>query len=824
MRNYLKSKGRKYWRICEGSYLRPTSIKGQDSSTSEADIDEWDEVNDVVAGLIGASCEGAPETLIRKLDLAKDCWDALRNAYHNRLSQRIDMLDAELSSLRQGSGMNGFEDFITSIENLCDKLSAVDVTVSTQRKFRVLLNGLKPDLEAKASVLSYDRDKLQSETFEDSRDSTRKWDEFYNRAVNHLRLAHEKQVLMSKAQETQERVMFADRNGRNSKQGGHRHQSQDKGQKESRECYYCHKIGHLAINCRKKSADIKSGKFAKSNYNRNIKNAGKDQDNRSESANMASNWSFAMSDCGLDTDKWIFDSGATTHATSQIEVFSSLSKTVEDPLKTAGGGELPIIGRGTVKIRCRIEDNKYNVIELKNVAYCPGIKVNLLSLERVQENPDIIVELSKKGGEIRHKSGTIICRGIRNNKNTTLDGTVIKQERANVVSHKESAQLWHNRLGHIGVSTMKDTAKVSKGMDHLDEKDFKELSTTTCNECMIGKQSRQPFRQSTTVTTKPLQLIHSDLVGKMQVNTYDGKGYVFVMIDDYTKMTFVALLERKSEAFEYFQRWRTAVELQWEAKVKILRTDGGGEYCNQAFRNYLSTHGIQHETTNRYTPQQNGVAERSNLTLFNMVRAMLAKAKCDKNLWGEAVRFAANVKNVTSSTTIPGKTPYELWTGSKADLTDLKTFGCTAYAQIPVELRQKLDDRSKKLVYVGKTPGTKGHRLIDPATMKIIQSRDVLFDESEFPFIELATKTAKENEDQIDLEEDAEQVGEMVDSVGDTTDRQESTENETEESQMIEENEENDVQTSPSTSNDIEDRIQDANQDVDNMEDNNEES
>ena len=121
------------------------------------------------------------------------------------------------------------------------------------------------------------------------------------------------------------------------------------------------------------------------------------------------------------------------------------------------------------------------------------------------------------------------------------------------------------------------------------------------------------------------------------------------------------------------------MEKQTEKKVKRLRTDNGLEFCNNEFNEFCANEGIARHRTVRHTPQQNGVAERMNRTLLERARCMLSNAGLPKQFWAEAVNTACYLVNRSSSTAIDCKTPEEMWSGSTANYSILRVFGCPAY-------------------------------------------------------------------------------------------------------------------------------------------------
>ncbi|GJW43256.1 putative reverse transcriptase domain-containing protein [Tanacetum coccineum] len=127
-------------------------------------------------------------------------------------------------------------------------------------------------------------------------------------------------------------------------------------------------------------------------------------------------------------------------------------------------------------------------------------------------------------------------------------------------------------------------------------------------------------------------VIESDKVILSKANVFVGKVYACDGI-----YTYVYLLKSKDQAFETFKIYKAEVENQRDKKIQILRSDRGGEYFSSEFSFYCESHGLIHQRIAPYTPQQNGVAERKNKVLQDMINAMLVSANLPKNLWGEAL-------------------------------------------------------------------------------------------------------------------------------------------------------------------------------------------
>ena len=135
------------------------------------------------------------------------------------------------------------------------------------------------------------------------------------------------------------------------------------------------------------------------------------------------------------------------------------------------------------------------------------------------------------------------------------------------------------------------------------------------------------------------------MCGKLNTKSLGGAEYFLTFVDDKTRYVWVYPLKHKDEVFEHFLEWKTLAEKSIGTKLKVLRTDNGGEYTSKKFERYLKSEGIRHERTVPKTPEQNGVAERLNRTLVEMVRSMLIDANLPHKFWAEALSTAAYLKN-----------------------------------------------------------------------------------------------------------------------------------------------------------------------------------
>lgn len=158
-------------------------------------------------------------------------------------------------------------------------------------------------------------------------------------------------------------------------------------------------------------------------------------------------------------------------------------------------------------------------------------------------------------------------------------------------------------------------------------------------------------------------------------------------------------MQEKSETFTAFKNFKAKVEKEAGMPIKILRSDRGGEYNSQEFENFCEEHGIQKQLTAAYTPQQNGISERKNRTIMNMVRSVLKSSGVQKSFWPEAVNWSIHVLNRSPTFAVQNQTPEEAWSGRRPSIDHFRIFGCIAYAHVPEPKRSKLDDKGEKMYF-----------------------------------------------------------------------------------------------------------------------------
>lgn len=500
------------------------------------------------------------------------------------------------------------------------------------------------------------------------------------------------------------------------------------GQRKPPKCQHCGRVGHVKRNCWNLSEGRKfkpyhQGKDAKQKAN---KAAVRDSSSGEDSDTLIACHALSAS----ATSNWIVDSGATCHMCGNDKLFTKL-QSLEIPVNvTLGDGHtLEATGRGTVHVEMKLPNNKTKRCKLLDVLHVPKLSYNLLSVSKAAEAGKI-TEFNQDGCQIFGATKKLIAVATRVGSLYYLD-CKSRKEQANPAKEETKENIWHRRFGHLGIQNLLRLAR-DRLVDGFDFDMSKKIDF--CEMCTEGKHHRSHFPTSSSRAKEPLGLVHSDVCGKMNSRSLGGAEYFLTFIDDMSHFTWVYVLKSKDEVFKYFLEWKALVEKSSGKKLKVLRSDNGGEYMSTKFQDYLKSEGIRHERTVPKTPEQNGIAERMNRTLVETSRSMLIDAKLPHKFWAEALSTAVYLKNRSPTKALEDMTPFEAWMKEKPKVEHLRVFGCDAYAHVAKDKRRKLDSKSRKCIFLGYGEETKGYRLYDQKRAKVFLSRDVRFNETRHEF------------------------------------------------------------------------------------------
>ncbi|SGY20946.1 BQ5605_C016g08173 [Microbotryum silenes-dioicae] len=259
----------------------------------------------------------------------------------------------------------------------------------------------------------------------------------------------------------------------------------------------------------------------------------------------------------------------------------------------------------------------------------------------------------------------------------------------------------------------------------------------TCNACLASKAHRLPFPPSSFHASEPLALVHSDVLSFPE-ESFSHKRYLVTFVDDFSRKTWVYPIGHKSKVLPMFKDWLMEIKNETGRRVKMLRSDNGGEYVSTAFNGFCVARGICRELTIPYTPEQNGRAERLNRSIVEGTLALLIDSGLPRTCWDKAAMCYIHTKNLSPHAALKGGVPNCRWSGAPPPpptVGALPAFGCRAWATVPAHRRDKLDPKGIPLVFVGYDRHAKAWRLLDPSSMRMSLSRNVTFLETEFPFV-----------------------------------------------------------------------------------------
>ncbi|GJR99212.1 retrovirus-related pol polyprotein from transposon TNT 1-94 [Tanacetum coccineum] len=467
-------------------------------------------------------------------------------------------------------------------------------------------------------------------------------------------------------------------------------------------CYNCDQPGHRAANCKMpKRANPRQANMVNDDV---------------DMIAMVSDVCAMISEVnlvGTNHGGWWIDTGATRHVCADKSMFHSF-RAVDNGQKLYMGNSATadIKGEGDVILKMTSEKE----LKLTNVLYVPEIRKNLVSGWLLNKFGFRLVFESDKF--VLSKNQMYVGKGYAVDAMFKLNVMVVKNDINKMNSSAyliESSNVWHGRLGHVNFNSMRRLIKFNSIPNfHIDSK-YK------CETCVEAKLTRTSFK-SVKRTTEPLDMIHTDICDLKSLPTKGGNKYFITFIDDCTKYCYVYLLKSKDEAIDKFVLYKTEVENQLGKKIKVVRSDRGGEYV-APFAELCAKHGIRHEFTAPYSPQQNGIAERKNRTLKEMVTAMLISSGMSQDMWGEAILTATYLLNK-----IPHKekeeTLYELWMGRKPSYQYLRK--STAY---------------RFIVHESKNP--------DIQKNTIMESRNASFFENIFPYLSKETRSSSRLDDKV---------------------------------------------------------------------------
>ena len=427
-----------------------------------------------------------------------------------------------------------------------------------------------------------------------------------------------------------------------------------------------------------------------------------------------------------EDNSFLLDSGASAHTCPKRHWFQNLHPIPKREIRLGDDSVVMSEAAGDITFSIPYHTGGTLTMTIGDVLYVSTLGLNLLSCAK----------LGEKGIDtIFHNQGCDLINRNDNNDlitSATLSDNLYWIQNAKLHKSQEHMQsastrsidinVWHNRLAHVS----KDKIAYMLRTKQLDPVNTKTKSDP-CYDCFSGKQTRGPFKGHIDKATKTGEVIHSDVVGPLP-KSLSGCKYFVSFIDEWTRYTTVMPIARKSQVLNCFKQFRVSFEKQYDATIKSIHSDNGGEYT--PVEKYATSRGIKVTRAAPYNPEANGIAERMNRTLIEAVRTMLAQSGLSQKFWVEAMRNAVSIRNL-----IPrdkNVSPHEAILHKSPNFHVFRPFGCLAKVHVRKGGRQKLDSKSTSSVLLS-TIGHRNYRLFDLETGKITVARNVIFSEDVFP-------------------------------------------------------------------------------------------
>ncbi|WKA00618.1 hypothetical protein VitviT2T_018956 [Vitis vinifera] len=662
-----------------------------DTSTPEQILlyERWEKSNRLSVMYIKTKISAGIRGSIEQHENVRELLKAIDEQFVTSDKALASTLIMKFTSLKL-TGIRGVREHIMEMRDIVAQLKKLEVEMSESFLVHFILNTLP---------LQYGPFKISYNTHKD------KW------SINELMtmcVQEEGRLLMEQGESA---MLVTQRKGKKGKS-----QASQKGKqqippksdiKKDEKCFFCKKKGHVKKKCLKFQNWLE------------------------KKGNPTSFVCYESNMVNVNTNTWWIDSGSTIHISNSLQGMQNLRKPVTSEQFILSGNKMGshVEAIGT----CYLTLYGGFVLELQRTFYVPSFSRNLISVSRLVpfgysfHFSETSFSLIYKSECVRNGilSDGLYCIFLQNDiaHNSLHVQTGIKR----CVVKEDSSTLWHRRLGHISIDRIKRL--VNDGvLSTLDFTDFE-----TCVDCIKGKQTNKSKRGATRSSTI-LEIIHTDICS-LDMDSH-GQKYFISFIDDFSRYMYLYILHNKNEALDAFKVFKAEVEKQYGKQIKIVRSDRGGEYYGRyledgqspgPFAKFLQEHGIVAQYTMPGSPDQNGVAERRNRTLLDMVRSMLSSSKLPKFLWIEALKTAVYILNRVPTKVVP-KTPFELLKGWKPSLRHMRVWGCSSEVRIYNPQEKKLDPRTISGYFIGYAEKSKGYRFYCPShSTRIVESRNAKF-------------------------------------------------------------------------------------------------
>jgi transposase InsO family protein len=279
----------------------------------------------------------------------------------------------------------------------------------------------------------------------------------------------------------------------------------------------------------------------------------------------------------------------------------------------------------------------------------------------------------------------------------------------------EFCELWHRRMAHLHHRALRILREIVTRVPEFNTK-----HQEVCKGCALGKYTKTTFPRSNSRVAGFFYLIHIDVCGPMSFASLSGFLYYVTFIDDFSRKSWIFFMKTKRQVFQRFQELKVLLENQTRKKIKVLRSDNGGEYTSNEFSDFCAREGIKREVTVPYNPQHNGVVERKNKAIVGVARTMLHDQGLPLFSRAETCNTVVYLQSRSPHRVLGDKTPEEAFSGKKHEVGHFRIFGCLTYSHVPSEKRTKLEPTAEKGIFVGYGETSKAFCIYIPSLRKTV--------------------------------------------------------------------------------------------------------
>nr|GEY04102.1 retrovirus-related Pol polyprotein from transposon TNT 1-94 [Tanacetum cinerariifolium] len=372
------------------------------------------------------------------------------------------------------------------------------------------------------------------------------------------------------------------------------------------------------------------------------------------------------------------------HMTGNLKLLCNFIEKFLGTVRFGNDQFAPILGYGDL-----VQGN----VMINRVYYVEGLTHNIFSVGQFCD-ADLEVAFRKSTCFVRDLQGNDLLTGNRGSDLYTISLQESTSSTPLCLMAKATptqAWLWHRRLSHLNFNyiNLLSNKDIVIGMPKL-----KYVKDQLCSSCELSKVKRSSFKSKVVPSSKGrLNLLHIDLCGPMRVASINGKKYILVIVDDYSRYTL------------------------------------GTEFLNKILNAFFKEEGIKHQTSTARTSEQNGVVERRNRTLVEAARMMLSASQLPLFFWAEAIATACYTQNRSIIILTHGKTPYHIINDRKPSIKHIYIFGCICYITRDGKNLDKIKEKGDQYILVGYSTQSKGYRVYNKRTRMIVQSIHIRFDE-----------------------------------------------------------------------------------------------